>query len=476
MRLTASSLICARMVTLMMSFVVASMSLFGIHTISPTPEWQNDFAAPRGVEPINLYPLPNPNATCPPLNIDWDSSKREERFPSVKDRVCRYMTVWYDPNYNTPDAWKSPLSFSYVDEVDDTRFKRLAISWNGGGSTTTVLRNAIGPDFPFHILPSEQEVVRDLASYGKKKTWLQYLTTNRIVDRRIELRNNLYSYAKDMLVLLDVFSKQERKMMPPIAAQFGDNELSMKSPLPIWAKWRYINVSHHRRPIPILLKLESDRHYDIPFPIVLKHDIPWDQKRSDKAVFRGMMSGHNLEDNVNAESYVFSDMPIYDACMKVPRCQLVYKYANSTVIDAKLVYVFGKFQEIEGINMVEKQKPIPEMLQYKMIISLEGNDVATGLKWSLLSNSVILMPPPTKTTYAMEELLQPWVHYVPIHDIDRVEEQVQWVLDHDAEAQRISQRATNFIHDMFLHPNAQDDYETVLTEMADRYAQLWFHK
>ncbi len=40
---------------------------------------------------------------------------------------------------------------------------------------------------------------------------------------------------------------------------------------------------------------------------------------------------------------------------------------------------------------------------------LEGNDVASGLKWALLSQSVVMMPPPQHTSWAMEELLQPWV-------------------------------------------------------------------
>ena len=45
-----------------------------------------------------------------------------------------------------------------------------------------------------------------------------------------------------------------------------------------------------------------------------------------------------------------------------------------------------------------------------------GNDVSSGLKWALLSRSVVIMQTPTKTSYAMKELLQPWTHYIPIDD------------------------------------------------------------
>jgi hypothetical protein len=40
---------------------------------------------------------------------------------------------------------------------------------------------------------------------------------------------------------------------------------------------------------------------------------------------------------------------------------------------------------------------------------IAGNDVASGLKWALFSQSVVLMPPPNHTSWAMEELLEPWV-------------------------------------------------------------------
>jgi len=42
-----------------------------------------------------------------------------------------------------------------------------------------------------------------------------------------------------------------------------------------------------------------------------------------------------------------------------------------------------------------------------------GNDVASGLKWMLASNSVVFMPPPRVETWAMESLLQVfWCHMV----------------------------------------------------------------
>jgi hypothetical protein len=58
---------------------------------------------------------------------------------------------------------------------------------------------------------------------------------------------------------------------------------------------------------------------------------------------------------------------------------------------------------------MERKVDMESLLEYKGIIMIEGNDVASGLKWALLSQSVVLMPPPKHTSWAMEELLEPWI-------------------------------------------------------------------
>ena len=74
-----------------------------------------------------------------------------------------------------------------------------------------------------------------------------------------------------------------------------------------------------------------------------------------------------------------------------------------------------------------KRMLIEEQLQYKILVSWERNDVSSGLKWIVLGNSVVLMPPPTRTSCAMEEFLQPFVHFEPMAE-DRLDakEKVKW--------------------------------------------------
>jgi len=57
-----------------------------------------------------------------------------------------------------------------------------------------------------------------------------------------------------------------------------------------------------------------------------------------------------------------------------------------------------------------------EQLSYKFIISVEGNDVATNLKWIMSSNSLCFMRRPKFETWFMEGRLEPGRHYVLLRD------------------------------------------------------------
>lgn len=57
-----------------------------------------------------------------------------------------------------------------------------------------------------------------------------------------------------------------------------------------------------------------------------------------------------------------------------------------------------------------------DQLQYKFLFSIEGNDVASNLKWAMNSNSVVMMTRPKFETWFCESQLLPGVHYIPIKD------------------------------------------------------------
>lgn len=57
-----------------------------------------------------------------------------------------------------------------------------------------------------------------------------------------------------------------------------------------------------------------------------------------------------------------------------------------------------------------------EQLEYKYILSIEGNDVATNLKWILNSNSLCIMPRLRFETWFLEGRLRAGVHYAELAD------------------------------------------------------------
>ena len=114
------------------------------------------------------------------------------------------------------------------------------------------------------------------------------------------------------------------------------------------------------------------------------------------------------------------------------------------------------------------------MPTYKALISIEGNDVSTSLKWMLFSRSVVLMPQPTKTSYAMEELLKPWVHFIPINsNLTNLEERVQWIKHNDKEAQKIAERGTIFMHDLLFHGSSSVDNKLIESKIIERYKSFF---
>jgi hypothetical protein len=107
---------------------------------------------------------------------------------------------------------------------------------------------------------------------------------------------------------------------------------------------------------------------------------------------------------------------------------------KSPLVDARLTTMnrSGFNSTIECVNLVGDTMSMKDHMQYKATVILEGNDVASGLKWALLSNSVVIMATPTFTSWALEELLEPWVHYIPMDlKLMDVAEKMQWVFDHD---------------------------------------------
>lgn len=99
---------------------------------------------------------------------------------------------------------------------------------------------------------------------------------------------------------------------------------------------------------------------------------------------------------------------------------------------------------------------IHEQLRCKFILSLEGNDVATNLKWILNSNSLCFMPTPRSETWFMEGQLEPGTHFVSIRDdYSDLEEKLEYYISNPNAALEIITKAQAHVR-QFQDPTIED--------------------
>jgi hypothetical protein len=227
-------------------------------------------------------------------------------------------------------------------------------------------------------------------------------------------------------------------------ALFGDSSeyAAFDSGITIFSKVRPIGIETRT----VLLKLQCTRHYG-KLPTIPEIDIPYEQKLP-KLFWRGISTGCNFRHNMRE--------------VAVTKFQ---RHHNSN-IDIK----FNKLvQGISGDYVLGDWHTVEKQLKYKYLLSIEGNDVATNLKWIMMSNSVCIMPIPQICSWFMEDHLVPYVHFVPVsEDFSDLEEVYEWCLTHDEECEEISKNATEFAK-QFLDLEREDE---ITRKVIARYFSL----
>lgn len=105
---------------------------------------------------------------------------------------------------------------------------------------------------------------------------------------------------------------------------------------------------------------------------------------------------------------------------------------------------------------IKPKMSIDKHLDYKFILSLEGTDVATNLKWIMSSNSIAVAPPLKMETWYMEGTLVPNEHFIQIaDDFSDLDEKLNYYLEHEKEALEIVKNA-KFHRASFSNPNKED--------------------
>ena len=88
----------------------------------------------------------------------------------------------------------------------------------------------------------------------------------------------------------------------------------------------------------------------------------------------------------------------------------------------------------------------------------------------LYSNSVVFMPTPTRSSWAMEDKLVPFVHYVPIaQDLSNLLEMIEWAKQNDDIVQLISHKSTEYMERLYVSDQAALDQQELSVKLSEAY-------
>lgn len=186
----------------------------------------------------------------------------------------------------------------------------------------------------------------------------------------------------------------------------------------------------------ILMKFDKVRHF-----YMVKNDIKFKDKKN-KLIWRG-------------------------AVCQPHRVSFMERFFNKT----DLINV-GDFNK--GQNAVNEEWRVPfasikDQLEYKFILSIEGNDVATSTKWIMSSNSLLFMTKPKFETWLMEGKLIPNYHYVLVKDdYSNLEDKINHYIDNTDEAEEIINNVSQYM-EKFKNKKSED---WLHLKILERYFKL----
>ena len=95
----------------------------------------------------------------------------------------------------------------------------------------------------------------------------------------------------------------------------------------------------------------------------------------------------------------------------------------------------------------KKKVSLDYHLRHKFILCIEGNDVASNLKWVMSSSSVAVMPKPKFESWFMEAVLVPDYHYIHIKDdYSDLEKKLKFYIKYPEKLKQISINANNYVN------------------------------
>jgi hypothetical protein len=249
---------------------------------------------------------------------------------------------------------------------------------------------------------NDQEAILKRVNYYNKL--LPGSTLDNTASRidQFKYRSKLKTYFFDLVKYLRYFQGDCR-----FHYRFGDvTEVPL---VPAFVKSRPVGTNNRNS---VLLKLNEVRHFNF-----VNDNVPFKKKKN---ILFGRAKVFALHKN---------------------RELFLEKYYNHPLCDTGKINNDGR-----NSQWLVPKASIRQHLNYKFILCLEGNDVATNLKWVMSSNSLAVMPAPRYETWFMEGTLIPDYHYVSIaDDYSDLEEKLTYYTNHQDEALKIIENAHRYV-------------------------------
>jgi Glycosyl transferase family 90 len=253
------------------------------------------------------------------------------------------------------------------------------------------------------------------ARLEKKLAWISNYDRASVLDR-VNYYNKIHetSGLSKHAIRLGAISSREatlyyydyrsvmRHFHPDVRAEYKFGDAKRVLDRPAFVKSRPVGWENGNN---ILLKMDSVRHF---YPI--RDRIPYEEKQN-QVVWRG-------------------------AAWQTHRREFLRRYWNHPLCDVGQInhLPFGNAPK----DWVKPRMSIPDQLCYKFILSIEGNDVASNLKWIGQSNSLCFMTRPKFESWFMEGRLVASEHYVELReDYADLPEKIEHYITHPHEAKQI---------------------------------------
>ena len=265
---------------------------------------------------------------------------------------------------------------------------------------------------------------------------------------QIKNKHKNLEYLKDLVKYTFLLDRKENIKVK----YFPEDNTKIFNDAPTLVKTRLIT---NNPKYSILFKLNNRRHFSLIYKVKTV-DIPFEKKKNS-IVWRGVTTGYGFDDS-HRDIHPTSRQDLVERYCFHPNKNIDIGYSDIVQNAKKRTSYYGQF--------IKNQMSMRQLLQYKYILSVEGNDVASNLKWLLSSNSVVFMPKPYIESWILESHLKPYYHYIPVaNDFSDLQLQLKWCNEHQKECKQIVKNANEYMK-MFMD---EENEKKIISCILEKY-------